>query len=158
MCFDRYVLFSQDDVMLPQRVRLQHEASLLHPNSVSSPSSICLLTSFPLCCALPWTLLLFLSLSLDIWPVPPLKKKYSCWVFVVVVCVYVLCAPVCVCALSCSWHAEQCEYPVLMLSEACQVRGRRLCVWGKWGRQHGDSRLAALHKQPAPFCYRCNIL
>lgn len=64
---------------------------------------------------------------------------------------------VCVC-FPCSWHAEQCEYPVLMLCEGCQVRGQGSCVWGKWGRQHGDSRLAALHKQPAFFCYCSNIL
>lgn len=30
----------QDDVMLPERVRLQYESSLLHPKSVSSLSNI----------------------------------------------------------------------------------------------------------------------
>lgn len=48
-----YFFVHQDDVMLPQRVRLQYEASLLHLNSVSSPLHICLLTSFPTCCTLP---------------------------------------------------------------------------------------------------------
>lgn len=43
----------QDDVMLPQRVRQQYEASLNHPNSVSASSSIFLLTSFPHCCPSP---------------------------------------------------------------------------------------------------------
>ncbi len=90
--------------MLPQRVRLQYEASLLHPNSVSSPSSICLLTSFPLCCTLPSPLLPFfsphfspspslsrsLSLSLTIWPVPPWKSK----ILLLFVCEW---ACVCVC-------------------------------------------------------------
>lgn len=47
-----------------------------------------------------------------------------------------------------SWHVEQWEYPVLMLSLTCQVRGQRLCVWGKWLRRHGDSRPAPLYKHP----------
>lgn len=34
--------------MLPERVRLQYEASVLHPNSVSPLSTICMLLNFPL--------------------------------------------------------------------------------------------------------------
>lgn len=33
--------------MLPQRIRLQYEASVLHKNTVSSLLSVCLITSFP---------------------------------------------------------------------------------------------------------------
>lgn len=33
--------------MLPQRIRLQYDASVLHKNSVSSLLSFCLITSFP---------------------------------------------------------------------------------------------------------------
>lgn len=33
--------------MLPQRIRLQYEASVLHKNTVSSLLSVCIITSFP---------------------------------------------------------------------------------------------------------------
>lgn len=64
-------MFPQDDVMLPGRVRLQHEASLLRTNAVGSPPPRFAVIFLPLP---PSSSSLFVTVSPTICAVPPLKK------------------------------------------------------------------------------------
>lgn len=112
--------------MLPQRVRLQYETSILHPNSVSFFVFVfyshCLVTSFSFfnfaqpCFPSFFSLLLgsvLFSQSVEV------KEE----IFIG--------AHVSEGARMGSGHVEQWEYPVLTLSLTCQVGGQRSCVWGE---------------------------
>lgn len=133
-----FAFLLQDDVMLPERVRLQYEASVLHPNSVSSLSNICTVTNFILFIrylkvSQGWISFSW-GLTCDYWllneelflcvfflrPAPPFlflitPHRHPCF------------CGVCLssCVLSGSWCVEQCDFPVLTLSVTRWVRGQR---------------------------------
>lgn len=126
--------------MLSGRVRLQHEASLLHANAVSSPP---VLRSFPAPPPPPHLLLSLLLLHClsNHLHRPSLKKQKTSTPL----------ASVSVVVRVRRWHAERCEYPVLMLSLARRVRGR--VREGSEGRRVETAGLPPCCKQPASFCH-----